>query len=173
MSDHLFWLTEKQFTRLKPLFPDKVRDGPCLDDYRMISAIVNALESGCRWVDAPPDYGPQKTLYNRFVRWAQKGVWRDVFVALADAGGPPSQEIIDSSAVRAHRSAAGRKGGEDARHWPLARRPDDENPCHHGSPPPPNQIHPDGWTRSRLRGCRSTPWDAAVANQRGTRPQGL
>ena len=60
-------------------------------------------------VDAPSAYGPRKTLYNRFVRWAAKGVWEDIFHALASAGGPPEQVLIDSSAVKAHRCAAGGK----------------------------------------------------------------
>ena len=47
------------------------------------------LQSGCRWRDAPPGYGPYKTLYNRFVRWARKGVWEAVFAQLSAAGGPP------------------------------------------------------------------------------------
>ncbi len=70
---------------------------------------------GARWVDAPPDYGPRKTLYNRYVRWAAKGVWVELFHALARAGGPPAQVLIDSSAVKAHRSAAGGKGGSETR----------------------------------------------------------
>lgn len=115
MSDHLFWLTEDQFARMKPLLPNKVRGVPRADDRRVISGIVHVLKSGCRWVDAPPDYGPRKTLYNRFVRWAEKGIWQDLFIALADSGGPPSQTLIDSSAVRAHRSAAGGKGGSKIR----------------------------------------------------------
>ena len=77
----------------------------------MISGIIQVLKSGGRWIDAPPDYGPRKTLYNRFVRWAEKGVWVGVFDALAQAGGPPAQVLIDCSAVKAHRSAAGGKGG--------------------------------------------------------------
>ena len=111
MSDHLFWLSEEQFARLKPLLPDKVRGVARVDDHRVISGIVHVLKSGCRWVDVPAEYGPRKTLYNRFVRWAEKGIWQDIFIALADAGGPPSQTLIDSSAVQAHRSAAGGKGG--------------------------------------------------------------
>jgi transposase len=54
---------------------------------------------------------PINTLYNRFVRWAAKGVWIDIFHALASAGGPPAQVLIDSSAVKAHRCASGGKGG--------------------------------------------------------------
>ena len=84
-------------------------------DRRVISGIVHVLKSGGRWVDAPPDYGPRKTLYNRYVRWAAKGVWSDLFHALAGAGDPPEQVLIDSSAVKAHRSASGGKGGNKIR----------------------------------------------------------
>ncbi|EAQ34020.1 putative transposase [Nitrobacter sp. Nb-311A] len=87
------------------------------------------MKSGGRWIDAPEVYGPRKTLYNRFVRWAAKGVWVDIFHALATAGGPPAQVLIDSSAVKAHRCASGGKGGTSAGHRPIARRADHEDPC--------------------------------------------
>ena len=88
---------------------------PRVDDRRVISGIVHVLKSGCRWSDAPEVYGPHKTLYNRFVRWSDKGVWTGVFHALAQAGGPPAEVLIDSSAVKAHRRAAGGKGGSAAK----------------------------------------------------------
>lgn len=120
MSDHLFWLSDSQFARLQPLLPTDTRGVARVDDRRVISGIVHVLKSGCRWCDAPAEYGPRKTLYNRFVRWSAKGVWHKIFVALADAGGPPSQALIDSSIVRAHRSASGGKGGKRIR--PLVAR---------------------------------------------------
>ncbi len=86
----------------------------------VISGIIHVLKSGGRWVDAPAVYGPRKTLYNRFVRWAAKGVWVKLFQALAQAGGPPTHVLMDSSAVKAHRSAAGGKGGSRAK--PLGAR---------------------------------------------------
>jgi transposase len=76
----------------------------------VISGIVHVLKSGGRWVDAPHVYGPRKTLYNRFVRWAAKGVWVDIFHALASAGGPPAEVLIDSLAVKAHRCSSGGDG---------------------------------------------------------------
>jgi transposase len=112
--DH-FWLTEEQFARIEPHLPRDTRGKPRVDDRRVISGIVHVLKSGARWVDAPAVYGPRKTLYNRYVRWAAKGVWVDLFHALAGAGGPPAQVLIDSSAVKAHRSASGGKGGSRAR----------------------------------------------------------
>ena len=107
----LFWLNEDQYRRLSSLLPSDTRGVPRVDDRRVISGIVHVLCSGCRWKDAPAAYGPHKTLYNRFVRWAAKGVWQEVFTALAAAGGPPAEILLDSTHVKAHRSAAGRKGG--------------------------------------------------------------
>ena len=112
--DH-FWLDEGQFTRLAPYLPSDTRGVPRVDDRRVISGIVHVLKSGCRWADAPAVYGPRKTLYNRFVRWAAKGVWLDIFRALAAVGGPPAEVLIDSSAVKAHRCASGGKGGSGAK----------------------------------------------------------
>ena len=99
--DH-FWLTDRQFARIAPHLPTDTRGKPRVDDRRVISG---------SWVDAPSVYGPRKTLYNRYVRWAAKGVWVNLFQALARAGGPSAQLLIDSSAVKAHRSASGGKGG--------------------------------------------------------------
>ncbi len=114
MSDH-FWLSDEQYGRLAPLLPSDTRGVPRVDDRRVISGIVHVLRSGCRWADAPPVYGPRKTLYNRFVRWAAKGIWTDIFDALASAGGPPAEVLIDSTAVKAHRCASGGKGGNSVR----------------------------------------------------------
>ena len=111
MNRDLFWLTDAQFSRIEPHLPTDTRGKARVDDRRVISGIVHVLKSGGRWVDAPSEYGPKKTLYNRFVRWAEKGVWIGLFSALAQAGGPPAQVLIDSSAVKAHRSASGGKGG--------------------------------------------------------------
>lgn len=110
-----FWLSEEQFERLRPLLPDKVRGVPRVDDRRVISGIIHVLKSGGRWADAPACYGPRKTLYNRFVRWAVKGIWQELFVTLASTGGPPAEILIDSTHMKAHRCAAGGKGGRTSR----------------------------------------------------------
>jgi transposase len=121
-----YWLSEDQFARLVPLLPDDTRGVPRVDDRRVISGIVHVLRSGCRWKDAPAVYGPHKTLYNRFVRWAAKGVWEDVFHRLAETGGPPATLMLDATHVKVQRAAAGGKGGPP-------RRP---SACHAADGPP-------------------------------------
>jgi transposase len=46
---------------------------PRVDDRRVISGIVYVIKHGLQWKDAPKDYGPHKTLYNRFIRWSRLG----------------------------------------------------------------------------------------------------
>ena len=110
-----FLLDDRQWTRLRPLLPNNTRGVPRVDDRRVISGIVHVLRSGCRWKDAPAAYGPHKTLYNRFVRWAAKGVWAELFHALASVGGPPAEVLLDSTTMKVHRCAAGGKGGSGRR----------------------------------------------------------
>ncbi|MCC2682237.1 MAG: transposase, partial [Nitrosospira multiformis] len=62
----LFYLSETQFNRIKPCFP--LSHGvPRVDDLRVISGIIYVIRNGLQWKDAPREYGPYKTLYNRFV----------------------------------------------------------------------------------------------------------
>jgi len=79
-----------------------------------VSGIVHVLKGGCRWCD-PPEYDPATMIYNRFVRWARRGVWENLFRELAGNGRSTDTQMIDSTHVKAHRSAAGGKGGSRSR----------------------------------------------------------
>jgi transposase len=112
---NLFWLSDEQWKRIEPHLPTDVRGVERVNDRRVISGIVHVLKSGCRWCDCPPDYGPPTTIYNRFVRWARRGVWENLFRELAGNGRSTDTQMIDSTHVKAHRSAAGGKGGSRSR----------------------------------------------------------
>ena len=83
MSD-FFWFSDAQWARIEPLLPQDTRGKARVDDRRVLSGIVHALKCGGRWADCPREvYGPKKTLYNRFVRWAERGVWEAAGAACA------------------------------------------------------------------------------------------
>ena len=104
MSD-LIWLSDAQMERIKPCFP--LSHGvPRVDDRRLISGIIFVIRIGCRWRDAPGDYGPHKTIYNRFVRWSRLGVFNKIFAELASKGPRPQRLMIDATHLKAHRTAA-------------------------------------------------------------------
>jgi mannitol 2-dehydrogenase len=109
MSD-FFWFSDAQWARIEPLLPTDVRGMKRVDDRRVLSGIVHALKSGGRWADCADIHSPGKTLYNRFVRWAERGVWERIFGALASAE-EADRLFIDSSCIKAHRCAGGAKGG--------------------------------------------------------------
>ena len=106
MRINLFWLSDEQWKRIEPHLPTDVRGIERADDRRVISGIVHVLKSGCRWCDCPPEYGPATTIYNRFVRWAERGIWENLFRQLAGRGRSINTQMIDSTHVKAHRSAA-------------------------------------------------------------------
>jgi len=110
MAD-FFWFTDAQWARIAPLLPNDVRGMKRVDDRRVLSGIVHALKCGGRWADCADIYGPKKTLYNRFVRWAERGIWEGIFSALAGAEDAPDRLFIDSSCIKVHRCAGGAKGG--------------------------------------------------------------
>ena len=102
---HLFWLSHRQMKRIEPHFP--LSHGvPRVDDRRVISGIIHVLRNGLRWRDAPADYGPHKTIYNRFVRWSRLGVFNRIFADLAGRAGEPDRLMIDATHLKAHRTAS-------------------------------------------------------------------
>ena len=110
MSD-LIGLSEAQMRRIEPYFP--LSHGvPRVDDRRVISGIIFVIRNGLRWRDAPREYGPHKTIYNRFIRWSRLGVFNRIFAELAAKAGEPDTIMIDATHLKAHRTAASLlKGG--------------------------------------------------------------
>ena len=98
-------------SKIEPFFP--LSHGvPRVDDRRVVSGIVYVLKNGLQWKDAPKEYGPHKTLYNRFRRWTELGVFDKIFSHLASCDGPPDTLMIDATHLKAHRTASSLlKGG--------------------------------------------------------------
>ena len=111
MADN-FWLSDEQWAAIAPHLPMVHTAPERKDDRRVISGIVHRLREGCRWRALPDEYGPYTTVFNRYNRWSRRGLWERIFEALVERGAQPVLAMIDSSAVKAHRSASGaRKGG--------------------------------------------------------------
>jgi transposase len=111
MRRQLYWLSDEEWQRIEPLLPCGRRGAHLVDDRRVISGILHMLRSGARWRDCPPEYGPYTTIYNRFNRWSRQGIWLAMFKAVTGSASLFGTASIDSSHVKAHRSAGGGKGG--------------------------------------------------------------
>ena len=109
-------LSETDWTRLQPLLPPRKAGKRRKDDRLIINAILWKLATGAPWRDLPERYGPWQSVYTRFRRWTQAGVWDRLLAAVqrqADAAGGWDWAVhfVDGTVVRAHQHAAGAKGG--------------------------------------------------------------
>ena len=116
----LFWLDDEAWAAIEPHLPKNQPGARRVDDRRVISGMLHVLKTGCRWQDCPAEYGPSTTIYNRFNRWSGRQLWSRILDALVAKGVLALSASIDSSYVKAHRSAHGGKGGRRRR--PSARR---------------------------------------------------
>jgi|TARA_B100000809_G_C14866417_1_gene433860 transposase len=105
-----FDLSDEEWAAIKPHLPKQGRGPKRVDDRRVMNGIFYILRTGAPWRDLPERYGPRTTVYNRYARWARRGIWKAIFDALTDQN-EDSLFFIDSSIVKAHRAATGAKGG--------------------------------------------------------------
>jgi len=104
MSD-LMLLSEAQMRRIEPFFP--LSHGvPRVDDRLVLSGIIFVLRNGLRWRDVPREYGPHKTIYNRFIRWSRLGVFNRILAELTAKRRKSDTLMIDATHLKAHRTAA-------------------------------------------------------------------
>lgn len=105
-----FDLSDEEWAVIAPLLPKNVRGPRRQDDRRVLNGVFFILRTGAPWRDLPERYGPRTTVYNRYVRWGERGVWKGIFDALAEEV-EDSLLFIDASIVKAHRAASGSKRG--------------------------------------------------------------
>lgn len=114
-------LTDEQWEQIEPLLPKREgkRGRPPKDHRLVLNGILWIIRTGAPWRDLPERYGPWQTVYSRFRRWRQRGVWDRLFAAVqqeADAQGRLDWSVhyVDGTIVRAHQHAAGGKKGTQA-----------------------------------------------------------
>jgi transposase len=75
---------------------------------RFVEAVLWMARAGCAWRLVPGEVGSWNSVYKRFARWQEKGVWAALMDHLA-ADADLEWVMLDSTVVRAHACAAGAK----------------------------------------------------------------
>ncbi len=120
---HRHTLSDREWNLIAPLLPQQAHTGRPAKNHRMvIDALLWLAKTGAPWRDLPERFGPWRTVATRFFRWTRSGLWERILAELrrlADAAGRIDWEahMVDGTNVRAHRCAAGGKGGGCARRW--------------------------------------------------------
>lgn len=85
---------------------------PAQDNRRYFNGMMWIMRTGAPWRYLPPDYGNWNSVYVRFRRWAEMGVWDAILETLVELGLTDDwAHMMDTTTVRAHAQAAGGKGG--------------------------------------------------------------
>jgi len=101
-------LRDDQWERIESLLQGKAGDrGRTGTDNRLfVEAVLWMARTGVPWRDLPPEFGPWNSVFRRFSRWADKGVWQKIFATLSEDA-DFEEVFLDSTIVRAHQHAAG------------------------------------------------------------------
>lgn len=105
--------SDEEWERVKGLLPpDKLekQGRPPKPNRDMFNAILWIARSGAAWRDLPERYGPWETVYTRFKKWDEQGVFEEIFAILSiDAD---YQDLsLDSTSIKAYEHSAGAKKG--------------------------------------------------------------
>lgn len=105
-------LRDDQWEVVKGLLPGKAGDPgrTAADNRKFVDAVLWVARTGCHWRELPTGFGNWNSVFQRYNRWAAKGVWEKLF---KDLSLDPDFEyvMLDATIVRAHQHSAGAKGG--------------------------------------------------------------
>lgn len=106
-------LTDDEWGVIGTLLPSERgrKSRPAHDNRRFLNGMLHVLRVGCPWRDMHERYGLWNSVYVRFRRWAEQGVWDEILATLVELGLTDDwQQMIDSTTVRSHVSTVGGKG---------------------------------------------------------------
>ena len=114
---HRHALTDEQWSRIEPLLPRRSQGRKSTRGDRLfVDAVLYRTKTGIPWRDLPERFGPWKSVYNRFARWAAKDHWSQIFLEL-QVDRDDVACIVDGTIIRAHQDSAGGKGGSSETPW--------------------------------------------------------
>src|SRR3712207_3144629 len=101
-------LTDHQWQKILPFLRScpSVYVGSQSKCRKFLSAVLWIARSGAQWRLLPKQYGHWNSVYKRFARWCEQGVWEKLHIYCADDS-DLEHVIIDSTVIRAHPCAAG------------------------------------------------------------------
>ncbi len=98
-------ISKRQFNRIRKFLPVRKHKN-LLDDRLVLSGIIYVIRNGLAWRQLPEFYGKWTSVYSKFRRWSKRGVIQNVFRALASMLPKRCTAMIDSTYVKAQRTAS-------------------------------------------------------------------
>ena len=113
-------LSDAEWAIIEPFLTARSPQGgrPPGNHRRVLDGVLWICRTGAPWRALPEAFGHWNSVWRQFRRWCTSGVWDLMLETLADSRSElEALQMIDSTVVRAHRCAAGQKGGSKTRPW--------------------------------------------------------
>ncbi|MCQ8278839.1 transposase [Acetobacteraceae bacterium KSS8] len=110
--DERIGTTDAEWGLIGPLLPPERGRGcrPAGDNRPFFDGMTWMTRMGAQWRHLPPDYGKWNSVFRRYRRWVELGIFDALLETLSElAGRNRSADMIDSMILRAHHCAAGIK----------------------------------------------------------------
>jgi transposase len=108
-------LSSEQWEKVKGILPPEHKAGagrPAKENRNMLNGIIYRLNTGVAWRDLPERFGPWKSVYTRFRRWTQQGVWEKLLATLIEQDIVDETTLmLDSTMIKVHQHGSGVKKG--------------------------------------------------------------
>jgi len=104
-------ITDEQWKRIEPLLPPEYtgkKGHPRKDNGTMLNGMLCMNHSGAQWRQLPERYGPWQSVYARFAKRRDDGVWENIFSALKRDADTENLSI-DSTCFKVHESSNSEK----------------------------------------------------------------
>jgi transposase len=107
-------VTDEEWAIIGPLLPSERGrwSRPAQDNRRYFEGMLWIARTGSQWRHLPDEYGKWNSIFRRFRRWVEIGVFDALIETLVElVKRDQSADMVDTTIVRAHHCAAGKKGG--------------------------------------------------------------
>ena len=98
-------IAKKLFNRMRRHLPPQ-KSRKRISDRKVLSGIFWIIITGSAWRQLPEFFGKWTTIYSRFMRWSKTGIFEKIFKIFAKRVKKRCNAMIDSTYVRAHRTAS-------------------------------------------------------------------
>jgi transposase len=146
-------VSDEEWLVIGPLLPpERGRwSRPAQDNRRYFEGMLWVARTGSQWRYLPDHYGKWNSVFRRYRRWIESGIFDAMLETLAELAGQDRQaHMVDSTVIRAHHCAVGIKRDSRSRGArPLARRFLDQNPRQMRRQGTPARLRPDARADAR------------------------
>lgn len=102
-------ISNKEWKRIKDMLPPE-RTGkkgrPAKNNRSMLNGMLWIARTGAQWREMPECYGPWQSVYARFRKWQEMGIWEKIFHMLSSDADMENLSI-DSTMIKVHQSTNG------------------------------------------------------------------